>query len=495
MENILAKYDDQAVAWPDIGERERELPDFPMDALPERLRGLVEHMAEAMQAPAGMVAAFAIGVASAAVVGRVEIYPKPNAEPFYAEPAQLFVLCEGASGERKTPVLNALKTPLEEWLEENRKAVAAKNQQALRRIKALERGLGRERDIDKGVEMQAEIDALREKLAVEPEYCQADLTMESLCACMNEHGGRAIVLHDEADFLQALAGKAYQREGAAVNLLPVLAGYNNSAYHGKRITRGEWHIVRCSLAICLGVQPRLLRDFMGYQDGNDRGLHGRCLYFCPESRIGSRSDQGGSIPSADLAWWARTIDHMAGMGREEKPCKLPFDRYAEAAYRSFFRDIEAMLPGELGGVMQAWGGKLCGNTARLAGIFALLEGADHVGRSHWDCAEALAVQYLIPCAKSLFLGGDPNLSDDAKKLLPKIKKLDSFSSSEFRDKYARNMPADDVRCALDCLAVRGYIRPAAQQPDYCGKGRRPSTVYDVNPQLHKRQADSGEVEW
>ncbi len=473
--------------WVEIPDGARAIPDFPTNALPDNSGLLVRSVAASYQAPEGMAAAFAIGVASAAIVGRVEVQPKAN-EPFYKEAAQTYILVEGASGERKTPVLNVLKHPLEICLDERREQIRAENSGTLWKIKALEREADKERDPDKAVQIGAEIEQLRKSVKPEPEYLMADMTMEAVAQCMEDHEGRAAVINDEAEFLSASTGKIYQRQGAAVNLQPVLSGYNNSSLHGKRITRGEWHIPRASLAICLGCQPKLLRGFMEDAAGADRGLHARFLYFLPESKIGSRSCNGVPLPSSVMAWWSNTIKRLAALARDGEPLVMTFDCYAEAAYKAFWTRIEKRLAGDMGGAIQSWGSKLAGNTVRLAAILALLEGEETVTRKYWDSAETIAEGYLIPCAVGLFLDDDPYISEDARKVRDKIRNLNRFKASElYRDKIRHiHMTNDSFMTALDNLARQGYIRKAAQQPAYCGRGQQPSPIYEVNPQLHKK---------
>ncbi len=167
---------------------------------------------------------------------------------------------------------------------------------------------------------------------------------------------------------------------------------------------------------------------------------------------------------------------------------MRFDSYAEAAYRTFWTRIEGRLAGDMGGAIQSWGSKLAGNTVRLAAILALLEGEETVTRKYWDSAETIAEGYLIPCAVGLFLDDDPYISEDARKVRDKIRNLNRFKASElYRDKIRHiHMTNDSFMTALDNLTRQGYIRKAAQQPAYCGRGPKPSTVYEVNPQLHKK---------
>ena len=480
--------------WKELPDGTKGLPDFPTQALPIDLQLLIRSIAKAHQVSEGMAAAFALGVASAAIVGRVVIQPKAG-NPGYTEPGQIYVLCQGESGERKTPVLRALKAPLEKWLEEQRAAVKVSNRHIVNEIEATKMAVKREKDPAKVAKLLDEADNLAAMLQKEPEFLQQDMTAESVSKAMDEHDGRTVVLADEADFLSVLTGSAYSRDGMDVNLGAILSGYTNEGFHGQRVGRGEWHISRASLAICLGVQPGLLRKFMNDSSGADRGLHARFLYFLPESMIGKRTSKDEAVPSSVSDWWDKTIQRMAWIAREGPPLRICFDTYAEAAYRAFFSRIEARLGGDLGGDMKSWGGKLVGNTVRLAGILALLDGAEEVGRSHWDGAETIAENYLIPCALRLYRGDDPSLSENERKLLSIIRDLDTFNESDFWRKKGRycHMRLEEYCQTLLELHRDGYIRQSAQQPEYYGSGRKPSPLWEVNPALHRQKVTVRQV--
>lgn len=477
---------EDALAWGEISERAKSLPAFPVDALPDNAAAFCTAIAEAYQAPIDMVVCFMLGVASAAMVGRVSVQPKRR-EPGYTEPIQLYLLCEGASGERKTPVLNVMKAPHEEVLDRWRRAIRQENKAIDREIAAFNKDISRTRNHAEMVALQEKRDKLEEGKKPEPEYIQSDVTTESIVLSMDEHEGRAIVLHDEADFLNVLTGKSYTKEGQAVNLSAILNGYNNSSVHGKRINRGEWHIKRASLSICLGVQPGLLRSFMANASGQDRGLHGRFLYFLPKSRIGTRKSEAMPVPAELGEWWKNTIERLSRLNIDA----LPFDAYAELAYHAWYDSIEPRLDADLGGALQAWAGKLCGNMVRLAGVLALLDGQEAVLRRHWDAAQAMAENYFIPHARAAFGGDDYMLTDDARALLPKIRKMTDFKQSEFWQKYGRYILGSECKeayeAALGVLCQRGYIRMAAQSAEgSTGGGRKPSPVWEVNPALLDR---------
>lgn len=478
--------------WPELPDGEQGLPEFPTNALPDELRALVRGLAKAQQVSEAMVAAFALGVASAALVGRAVVQPKKS----HLEAIQLYILCMGKSGERKSGVLRVLKGPLEKWLEEARETVRRENRDSEIRIAALGKSISKEKSPDNVAALMAELERLKDALIPEPEYLMSEMTMESIAVSMDKHKGRAVIVYDEADFLMALAGKNYAKEGAAVNLTAALQGYGNEAYHGQRVGRGEWHIPCCSLALCLGAQPGILNSFIEDAAGADRGLHGRFLYFLPESKIGTRTSADAEMPAAALEWWQKTIWRLAGLARENGPLLLPFDCYAECAYRAFFDRIERRLLLDLGENLQPWGGKLVGNTVRLAGLLALLDGAEVVGRGHWDAAETIAENYLIPCAVRLFRGADPALGADEKKLLGIIRDSETFCESDlWRDKARYTFQKDKTaysRALLD-LCGHHYIRPAKEQTERKETGRKPSPIWEVHPALHRKKAPEGQI--
>ena len=70
--------------------------------------------------------------------------------------------------------------------------------------------------------------------------------------------------------------------------------------------------------------------------------------------------------------------------------------------------------------------------------------------------------------------------------------MKGFKASElYRDK-ARHIPltTDGFMNSLDNLEQQGYIRKAARQEAYCGRGAKPSPIYEVHPALYKQTGKS-----
>ena len=87
--------------WAELPSGARALPDFPAGALPDDLALLVRTMAGAIQAPEGLVAAFAIGVASAAIVGRVEVQPNARSHSTTKRRSSISCAREPAASEKR----------------------------------------------------------------------------------------------------------------------------------------------------------------------------------------------------------------------------------------------------------------------------------------------------------------------------------------------------------------------------------------------------------
>lgn len=111
LRNFINQEIDASPQTTELPARSSALPPFPVSALPESCARFVTALSEAQQAPLDMVVGFLLGVVASAVEGRVEIRPNMR-QPGYAEAAQLFLLVQGESSERKSSTLKVLEQPL-----------------------------------------------------------------------------------------------------------------------------------------------------------------------------------------------------------------------------------------------------------------------------------------------------------------------------------------------------------------------------------------------
>ena len=481
MSAILAQFDEQATAWPELPTQ--ALPGFPVDALPDEAAAYCRAVSDSIQVAPDMVACFLLGAASAALVGRISVQPIRGSD--HKEPIQLYLLCRGSPGERKSATLSAVMAPLTAWIADKRKEVKQANAVIERKLEVCEH----DKKKAKGAELEElleQCDALKEKLLPEPVFPLGDVTVEALTDYMVSHEGKAVLMADEANFLHVLTGRSYQREGGAVNLDAILNGYSGGAASGRRASRGSWYIEHAALSVCVASQPHLLEGFAHDPTGTGRGLQGRFLYFLPASKVGLRAAIAPQMPDAQTAWWTDTVKRLAAMPEET----LTFDKYAERDYVAWWTPTEARLRTDLDGVMLEWGGKLAGNAVRLAGLLALLDGCSVVQSMHWGAAQAIADGYLIPCAKRLFCGEDDRLTADAHTLLDRLQ--EGMVDADFWREHGRHILKNDrprYAEAMRCLQQAGYIR-MEQRANSNGKT---SLIVRLNPALRARADQVGEV--
>jgi hypothetical protein len=171
------------------------------------------------------------------------------------------------------------------------------------------------------------------------------------------------------------------------------------------------------------------------------------------------------------------------------------NQQAGEAFRDYQELVEKRLaPGSPLAAIADWGGKVLGETARIAAtLHNYQHAADPTARpldlETMDSAMQL-MDYFQPHALVAFdaMGVDPVIAG-AQRLLAWLapKKWRQFSErAAFQDNKGYFNRMSRLRPALAILVERGYIRPAAE-PAYVtrGPGRPPGPRYEVNPALYR----------
>lgn len=487
MESLTAFAAVQGVeSWPDLPTQ--SLPDFPVDALPDDAAEYCKALSASLQVAPDMVACFMLGVASAASVGRISVKPLRNRQ--YIEPIQLFLICRGNSGERKTPTLASISEPLRELISVQAKDIQDSNKPVLREIEVWEAKRKRCKE-NEVLEIHEQIDRLQAALKPDPVRILGDITVEAITRYMASHDGKAIIMTDEPNFLHVSTGKSYTPDKKAVNLDAILSGYSGGYAAGMRVGGGEWTIDKAALSVCVATQPNVLDEFVSDPASTGRGLQGRFLYFLPVSKVGQRSLLSPEVPEDSKRWWTQTVRRIAKL----PDCTVIFDNVAEQHYADWWSSTECRLCGDLDGSILEWSAKLCGNTVRIAGLIALMDQSYVVQSVHWDAAQTIAETYLIPCAKILFCGGDDRLSPDARLLLERIAREQSFSEADLWRQRGRHLLKNDrqrFRVALQNLQLAGYMRAESMRNISNGKE---TICWTMNPNLRKKADKMEEVIW
>lgn len=311
---------------------------------------------------------------------------------------------------------------------------------------------------------------------------------------MRCQGGRAIIHTDEGSFINILAGTTYGKQGGQANIDTVLKGWEGGSVNISRVTGECLFLKRADLSITVGMQPGIIAPMTGHADLADRGFPQRLLYYLPETITGADLLHLPPYPAAMLKRWDAKLTALAAVHREQMGL-LTLTRGAVRLYDEHRQDLHNRLTGDLGGneALSAWVRKAHGETARIAGLLALLEDSDAsiVEEAHVRAAVELMNSYYIPHAKRAF-GGGSSLSALARALGEKLRTVEVFNETEMyrsvsgQARYRGKDGRETFGQVLAELCANGYIRRRFAAPN-TGRGRPLAPVWEVHPHWHQRK--------
>ncbi|MFC1705781.1 YfjI family protein [Planctomycetota bacterium] len=483
------------VCEPPVPFHRRRTPVFPVDALPSWLADWVAAVATALQVPVDLPALLALACLAVAIAGKAKAQPRKG----WLEPLCLFVLVVLEPASRKSPVFARATAPIYDYERSLRHAASTRIQQAHAERDVLERRLKEAQkkavQPDPGEREQAEalvrdcaVEIASHRVPSQPRLVVDDITAEQLATLLCEQNGRMALLSAEGGIFSIMDGR-YSRDGSP-NLEVFLKGHSGDPLRVDRRGRAEY-VDDPALTLGLTVQPDVLSGFPSSPVFRGRGLLGRFLYGCPESLVGRREVAPPPVPDHVAATYERRLRELLVATSISIPIML-FGHEAGRQLDKFDREIESQLGlgGDLSGI-QDWAGKLVGQVVRVA---ALLHMAEH-GENGFEvdvCGTSVdrAIQigrYLIPHAQLAYseMGADPEIAN-ACHLLRWIERARHESFTK-RDAYqatkGRFRRVAELEPILDRLENHGYIRKRPLPPR-CGRGRKPSPVYDVNPYVY-----------
>ncbi len=489
--------------WPKLSGS-RAPKSFPLDALPPLGSTMARAVANCVQVPVDLPACFLLGALSTAVVGRAQVEPWPG----YREPLQLFILASASPSERKSATLEMLFAPIHRYqMQENKRRKPLISRSASRREAAelaLKRAIaqGDSGGIDAALR---DVDAIEE---VQPfELIISDATTEAMAMFMARNDGRAALISAEGGMLMNLCGRYSAQQSANVDVM--LHGYSGEPMYQERVGRGTLQIRRTAVSLCLAAQPGVVQSFLSSSAMIECGMVSRFLVASPRTALGSRKLQGTPADTAATRAWEEKLHRL--LDRQDQML-LRFNSGAAALFDIWGEEIEQRLcPGrDLHDLAGGFGGKLRGNTARIAGLLRLLADDEPESRQPSDgddpafaCYHIRAedMQGAIDIARyflshMLQLCGFEDLSAEADAALKLLVKLgaDEFSASTVRYRMRGQKAferAEQVEAVFDELERWGCIRLKAQQPAVNSIGGRPrKPMYELHPALTGLQEPS-----
>jgi len=328
-------------------ETPRDLPPFPVHALPPEVGAFVAQLTAEMECPVDLPAVLALGALGSVSMKRYEVCPRGN----WSEPLNLYLAIALEPGESKSPVFRRVFSPIyklqkqlgQDW-EAERKRIDARNKQ-----------------LSKGEP--------EEPVPPRPRLFVDDATPEKIGMILAEQGERITLASDEGTAFQHMCG-LYSKNGQP-NAGVYLKAHDGGHYVVDRMGRDSIHLEAPLMTVALAVQPTVIRELAKRPDLRGRGLWGRFAYAFPASRVGSRTHEGQPMDPQVQDVWHELLHRVASpaVPLPETPAQLRFSQEARERFHQAELEIErAMAPGAPFSSMRDWAGKLRGLIARIAGL-------------------------------------------------------------------------------------------------------------------------------
>jgi hypothetical protein len=488
------------VPWPDIEPFAPQLPAFPVEALPHVLSEWVQAESIATQTPPDMAALLCLTVVAATIQREVVVEVRPG----WIEPCSLYTVTALSSGNRKTAVLEDAKHPLREHevklMNDARDVVATAESELRRQRKALEAAEkkaanGSVADAALLREMAIELARAEEEAPHHPVLIVDDATPEAVAVVLAEQRGRVASMSAEGGVFDILAG-LYARKGTTANLNVYLQAHAGETLIQHRVTRAPIRVERAALTCGYVVQPDVIAGIAGNSTFRGRGLLARFIYAVPASWVGRRNSNPPPVPETiSNAYRCMVLNLAADVDRwsergDGQPWRLHLAPEAARLLDAWMVEIETMLrDGEPLEMLRDWGGKLAGQTLRLAAaMHCIQEGLAGQISVETLTAAVLISGWAIPHADHALrqmAAADGHVVSDAEYLWRRIQVngLSVLTRRDARRLGPRRWPrAEDVDPALAELVKRGYIR-LAPTTEPAGPGRPRSPVYEVRPDV------------
>ncbi|MBC3797162.1 YfjI family protein [Acetobacterium tundrae] len=470
-------------------EKERVLPHFPLESLPETIRNYVEAVAESTATAIDMAAVAALAVVASAVQKKYQIRGKPD----YFEPLNLYTLIIADPAERKSSVMREMTKYTKEYereVNQDRREIIDRQtieiNSKLNQISKCEKN----GEVGEAIELKKQCRELEDQAIRPLRLIADDITPEALTTLLAENNGALSVMSSEGGFFDTLAG----RYSNAICIDTILKAHPGDDINVDRKGRPKEYIRSPALTILLSVQNDVIRGLFDNGTFKGRGLNARFLYSKPISKIGTRSFETKPIPEEskilykELLYKLHDIPIITG----EAPRTITLSPAAYSMLKSYFDLIEPELVGEFE-EMRDWAGKLIGATLRIAGILHCMDYEKLINNVPVDIDTMInainIANYYIEHSRAAYqlMGVDENIQL-AKFVL---KRLEQKPKEKYKkhDIYliSRNSKINvtaDIEQPLSILVEYGYLYEVVQKV-VVRPGKKPDLEYKLNP-LHFR---------
>ena len=462
--------------------------DLPLSALPAVVRNHVRSISEFTQTPVNSSFLTALSAIAATVAKKFVVEVRPG----FSEPLMLWAVSVLEPSNRKSAVQRQFLSMIRDHEEDLVKEVQVKRARAEderdileSQLKDQKKDAAKASSPEKQHQLRYAVESIREDLERVsvpsiPQLLADDITAETLALVAANNHGVIAVFSAEGDIFKLMAGR-YSTDKSANFEFHKKAWTGKESHRADRITRDSVYVRNPALTMGIMVQPAVLEYLKNLIAFRGEGLLGRFLYDRSKSRIGFRKT-GPEAPSLDQDAADRFNNLMLTLlqtrphndeDEEWEPHTLTLSEGAEETLWTWEAEVERMLrpDGDLYDLMD-WGGKLIGQTIRIAGLLHLAElaGAD---KDPWDTdildstmQNAVQIaQGLIEHAQAVYalMGIDPNV----KLALYVWGRIKSYSGQEpLTVRVVHRLcqgkqeikKVSQVRECLNLLAEHNYLR-------------------------------------
>jgi hypothetical protein len=467
------------------------VPEIDRAMLPAAIADYAFDQAELMGVAPGMIAMPCIVACASVIHDGIELQPKRH-ETGWRESARLWCAVVGSPSVRKSPSLRRAISRLKKI---NRELCEANDRKQAAYAHEVEEWQDAKRAAKRHNETppQAPEEPVKERLIVE------DITVEAMSEILKHNARGVLCVQDElTGWFGAMdaynAGKAAGKDRAHW-----LEMYNGGHHMVDRVLRGSIHVPNWSACMVGGIQPDMIRRIAS-QMGED-GLMQRFMVIMGRN-AGNEQDR----PEDERAKRAYNglIDHLYGIQPGSDPVMMSEEAHLVRErvfdYAKEMTEYDAIPNG-----LKSHIGKWPGLFSRIALTYHVIDcaargkhpNAENISGKTAECVERLMREYLLPHSMSYYtdiLGQESHL-EHVRWIAGHIlsKKVDRLENREIVQAYKQWRGLQEwVRTrVLATLQELGWIMPAAGQPVV---GKKPPTVWDVNPTAHEHYEQLAERE-
>lgn len=341
------------------GRNETVTPDapFPVDVLPEPIRGFVTEAAKAIGCDASYIALPLLSGLASAIGNTHRIALKRG----WTEPAIVWTAIVGDSGTAKSPALELGLRPIRKRQHDAMKEHAEAMKQHADALAMHERDAAHWKKSKSDTPPPAKPEA-----PIADRCWTDDATTEALAVLLQQNPRGLLMVRDELagwfNFDRYAGGKG---GGDAAKWLEMFGGRPMVV---DRKTGGTLYVPRAAVSIAGGIQPETLRRALG-QEHRDNGLAARLLLTCPPRKPKRWTE--ADVNADTEAAVALVFDRLFGLTPEtdddgdERPRLVTLADDGKRAWVTFYNEHAGEQVNLSGDEAAAWS-KLEGYAARLA---------------------------------------------------------------------------------------------------------------------------------